>query len=189
MLPSDSDSGSASGASWFSGIFDAAQSAAGAASAVAAEYASFTKFQQRIDELIRDLKASDAGPQKVAQEQLVRHQLGGGDGAWAEAAGLYGAYETVIGELETLSKLLSDSMEGMSIAVLASHKGYQNIDTDVRDRMVAISTETTKHYGGAYDPEVARTGSASGAGTAGTPGTADGPGTKAPSGGDAGGSI
>jgi hypothetical protein len=98
----------------------------------------------------------------VRQEQLVRHQLGGGDGSWAEAAGLYGAYETVIGELETLSKLLSDSMEGMGIAVLASHKGYQNIDTDVRDRMVAISTETTKHYGGSYAPEQARTGERNG---------------------------
>ncbi|MGJ3559814.1 hypothetical protein ACR6C2_18290 [Streptomyces sp. INA 01156] len=88
----------------------------------------------------------------MGQEQLARHQFGGGDGAWAEAAGLFTAYETVIGELETLSKLLSDSMEGMNIAVLASHKGYQNIDLDVRDRMAAISAETTKHYGGSYDP-------------------------------------
>ncbi|CAM5290597.1 hypothetical protein SBADM41S_06798 [Streptomyces badius] len=63
----------------------------------------------------------------------------------------------MIGELETLSKLLSDSMEGMAIAVLASHKGYENIDLDVRDRMAAISAETT-YYGGNYDPEQARTG-------------------------------
>ncbi|MEU0073897.1 hypothetical protein ABZ027_30765 [Streptomyces sp. NPDC006332] len=152
-----------------------AQEAAGAAAEVVAEFSSFTKFQARVDELIRDLKSSAAGPDKVRQEQLVRHQLGGGDGAWAEAAGLFTAYETVIGELETLSKLLSDSMEGMSIAVLASHKGYEGIDLDVRDRMVAISTETTKHYGGSYDPEKARTGQTG----------AD----KGPSDSDAGGSI
>jgi len=121
---------------------------------VATELSSFTAFRKRVDQLIHDLKGSDAGPGKVGQEQLVRHQLGGGDAQWPEAAGLFAAYETVVGELETLSKLLSDSMEGMNIAVLASHKGYQNIDLDLRDRMTAISAETTKHYGGAYDPQL-----------------------------------
>ena len=157
MLPSDGTSGPGPGPlPWASGIFDAAREAMGAASDVAAELSSFTKFRTRVEELIRDLKGSAAGPGKVGQEQLARHQLGGGEGVWAEAAGLFGAYETVISELETLSRLLSDSMEGMGIAVLASHKGYQNIDMDVRDRMVAISTETTKHYGGGYDPGHAR---------------------------------
>ncbi|MEV8537384.1 hypothetical protein [Streptomyces sp. NPDC051572] len=150
MLPSDGGSGPTSGSSWTSGIFDAVRGAAGD---VVTEFSSFTVFQKRVDQLIRDLKGSDAGPGKVGQEQLVRHQFGGGGGQWSEAAGLFTAYETVVGELETLSKLLSDSMEGMSIAVLASHKGYQNVDLDVRDRMTAISAETTKHYGGTYDPD------------------------------------
>ncbi|MGW4979632.1 hypothetical protein [Streptomyces mirabilis] len=88
----------------------------------------------------------------MGQEQLARHQFGGGSGAWAEASGVFTSYETVITELESLSKLLSDSMEGMGIAVLASHKGYQNIDLDIRDRMTTISAETTKYYGGSYDP-------------------------------------
>jgi hypothetical protein len=135
-----------------SGLFDGVRDAAHAAADLATELSSFTQFQKRIDDLIRDLKGSDAGPGKVGQERLVRHQFGGGDKAWAEASGLFGAYETVIGELETLSKLLSDSMQGMGIAVLASHKGYQNIDLDVRNRMAAISAETTKHYGGSYAP-------------------------------------
>ncbi|MBX9398529.1 hypothetical protein K4749_34355 [Streptomyces sp. TRM72054] len=133
--------------------FDAARDAVGAAADMATELSSFTEFRKRVDELIRDLKGSEAGPGNVGQEQLERHQFGGGDGAWAEASRLFTAYNTVISELETLSKLLSDSMEGMDIAVLASHKGYQNIDLDVRDRMAAISAETTKHYGGPYDPE------------------------------------
>ncbi|MGW4344324.1 hypothetical protein ACWEL8_04370 [Streptomyces sp. NPDC004690] len=126
--------------------------AGGAAADLYTELSSFTEFRKKVDDLIRDLKGSQAGPGKVGRDQLTRHEFGGGGGAWAEAAGLYSAYETVITELETLSKLLSDSMEGMGIAVLASHKGYQNIDADVRNRMAAISAETTKHYGGSYDP-------------------------------------
>ena len=143
MLPSD-------GGSWASGVFHAVKGAAD----VATELSSFTAFRKRVDQLVRDLNGSDVGPGKVGQEQLVRHQFGGGGGQWSEAAGLFTAYETVVGELETLSKLLSDSMEGMNIAVLASHKGYQNIDLDLRDRMTAISAETTKHYGGAYGPQL-----------------------------------
>ncbi|MGP4088770.1 hypothetical protein [Streptomyces sp. KR55] len=160
VLPSES--GSALGASWAYGLFDAARDAV---SDVVTELSSFTGFQKRIDELIRGLKGSEAGPEKVGQEQLARTQFGGGDGDWAEASGLFTAYETVISELETLSKLLSDSIEGMGIAVLASHKGYQNIDLDIRDRMAAISAETTEHYGGAYDPELPHKNRGSGAQT------------------------
>jgi hypothetical protein len=142
-----------SGGSWVSGLFDSAfDSARDAVTDLVTELSSITAFHKRVDQLISDLKASDAGPGKVGREQLVRTQFGGGDGEWAEAAGLFTAYETVITELEKLSKLLSDSMEGMGIAVLAAHKGYQNIDLDIRDRMAAISAETTEHYGGAYDP-------------------------------------
>ncbi|MFI6929929.1 hypothetical protein [Streptomyces sp. NPDC050287] len=161
-----SDGGAASEASLFSGVFDAARDFA---ADVATELSSFTAFQKRVDNLIRDLKGSEAGPGKVGEERLARHQFGGGDGQWAEANGLFGAYETVISELETLSKLLSDSMEGMSIAVLASHKGYQNIDLDVRDRMAAISAETTKHYGGSYDPGLPKKNQADGSGSEATP--------------------
>jgi len=124
------------------------------AQAMAAEYASFTGFRTRIDELIKTLKGSPAGPTELGQDQLVRHQFGGGNEGWIEAAGLFTAYESVISELEKLSKILSDSMEGMGIAVLASHKGYENIDLDVRQRMAAISAETTKEYGGVYTPNV-----------------------------------
>ncbi|MFD5697970.1 hypothetical protein [Streptomyces lasiicapitis] len=117
-----------------------------AAADVATEFSSFVRFQQRVDELIRDLKGSPAGPGKLGQEQLVRAQFGGGDGAWAEASGVFGAYETVITELEKLSKSLSDSIEGMGIAVLASHKGYRNVDEDIRDRMAEISAGIAKRY-------------------------------------------
>ncbi len=175
VLPSDS--GAAPGpSSWASSVFDAAQNAIGD---VVTELSSFTKFQKRVDDLIRDLKGSAAGPGEVGQEQLARHQFGGGSAAWAEASGLFTSYETVITELESLSKLLSDSMEGMGIAVLASHKGYQNIDLDIRDRMTAISTETTKHYGGSYDPALPKK----------THGGSEPNSGQTPAGGDSGGTI
>lgn len=152
-----------------------------AAADVVTEFSSFVRFKQRVDELIRDLKGSPAGPGKVGQEPLTRAQFGGGDGSWAEASGVFGAYETVISELEHLSKLLSDSIEGMGIAVLASHKGYRNVDDDIRDRMAEISAGIAERY---------ESGGAAGAGSAGGRGNPDradrGPTDRA---GDAGGTI
>lgn len=162
-----------------------------AAADVATEFSSFVTFKQRVDELICDLKGSPAGPGKVGQEPLARAQFGGGDGAWAEASGVFGAYETVITELETLSKLLSDSIEGMGIAVLASHKGYRNVDDDIRDRMAEISAGIAERY------ESGGAGGAGGAGGGEGPGRADrGPADQGPAdpgpadrAGDAGGTI
>lgn len=136
-------SGGSDGSFWSANLFDGITDAV---ADVATELSSFVVFQNRVDDLIRDLKGSAAGAAKVGQEQLERPQFGGGDGAWAEAAGLFGAYGTVLTELEGLSKLLSDSMEGMGIAVLASHKGYRNVDEDIRDRMAEISAGISERY-------------------------------------------
>ncbi|WP_405584903.1 hypothetical protein [Streptomyces sp. NBC_01092] len=43
---------------------------------------------------------------------------------------MFTAYEPAISDLETLAKLLSDPMEGMGAAVLASRKGYENVGGD-----------------------------------------------------------
>ncbi|MFB8270205.1 hypothetical protein ACFC96_26870 [Streptomyces sp. NPDC055955] len=152
------DTGDGGGGSpWASfGILGAVGAAQAAVGEVVTELESFTKFQQRVDELIKNLKGSDAGPKKIGQEPLSRHQFGGGAAGWGAADGLFTSYQTVLTELENLSKVLSDSIEGMGIAVLASHKGYANIDADIRDRMAAISAETKDHYGGEYDPEKSR---------------------------------
>lgn len=131
-----------------------------ATASLATELTSFTKFRNRIDELLRDLKESPAGPRQLAEDPMARQQFGGGDSRWAEAASLFVSYETVIAELESLSKLLSDCIEGMSIAVLASHNGYANIDDDLRRRMLAISDGVEEHYGGEYDPAGQRNGQA-----------------------------
>ncbi|MFJ8859419.1 hypothetical protein ACIRD8_13370 [Streptomyces sp. NPDC102451] len=123
-----------------------------AAASLATELTSFTKFRARIEEILRELKESPAGPRNLAEDPMSRQQFGGGDNRWAEAASLFTSYQTVIMELESLSKLLSDCIEGMSIAVLASHNGYANIDDDLRRRMLAISDGVEEQYGGKYDP-------------------------------------
>ncbi|MFE4546270.1 hypothetical protein [Streptomyces sp. NPDC056785] len=163
---------------------DTAREAAGD---VVTELSSFTSFRKRVDDLIRELGGSAAGPRQVAQEPLARHQFGGGASAWTEASGLFGSYGTVITELETLSKLLSDSMEGMNIAVLAAHKGYRNVDLDIRDRMRAIAVEATEHYGGEYDPILPKSHDGDGDGDGGGGGGARP--DRAVASGDSGGSI
>ncbi|MGW8886770.1 hypothetical protein [Streptomyces sp. NPDC055749] len=146
---SDGGSGAGPALGWpFGGIIDAVQDTVGD---LVTELQSFTKFRDRIDELIADLKASPADARKVGEDRVAPTEFGAPE--WAEAYGLHESYKAVITELETLSKMLSDSMEGMGIAVLASHKGYENLDEDIRERMRAISGSTKEHYGGEYVPE------------------------------------
>ncbi|MFF2894906.1 hypothetical protein [Streptomyces sp. NPDC057966] len=118
----------------------------GAAGELVTELSSFTKFRDRIDSLLRDLKTSPAGPGKVGEDTMGRDRFGGGKGEWSEADALHGSYSKVIKELEELSQLLSDSIEGMSIAVLGAHKGYENVDLEVRGRMLAIQDSMNTHH-------------------------------------------
>jgi hypothetical protein len=155
------------------GVGAGLQAAVSAAGDVITELQSFTKFRDRIDALLRDLREGAAGPKQVGQTVASRANFGGGSGGWAEATNLFGSYETVMSELEKLSKLLTDSIEGMSIAVLASHKGYENVDADVSQRMLAISKDTTEHYGGGYEPKVPSAPSGETAKPGGTSGSGD----------------
>ncbi|MET9917739.1 hypothetical protein ABZZ04_11725 [Streptomyces sp. NPDC006435] len=118
----------------------------GAAGELVTELTSFTKFRNRIDALLRDLKSSPAGPGKAGVDVMGREKFGGGKGEWSEADTLHGSYSKVIKELEELSRLLSDSVEGMSIAVLGAHKGYEHVDLEVRDRMRAIQDSMNTHH-------------------------------------------
>ncbi|MFE7277471.1 hypothetical protein [Streptomyces sp. NPDC057623] len=136
------------------GVGSGLQATVSAVGDVITELQSFTKFRDRIDALLRDLREGPAGPKQVGQDVMARAKFGGGAGGWAEAGNVFASYETVISELEKLSKLLAESIEGLSIAVLASHKGYENVDADVSQRMLAISKDTTEHYGGSYEPQI-----------------------------------
>ncbi|MGY0024353.1 hypothetical protein ACVHNB_35990 [Streptomyces sp. YJ-C3] len=161
-MADDKGGGSGGLGGWAFSVVEAAKDAAGD---IVTELESFTKFQQRVDQLIKDLRESQAGPKKVGQEALERVKFGGGHKGWHEADGMFTQYDTVIADLESLSQLLSDSIEAMGIAVLASHKGYENVDMDVRRRMVAISSETKRHYGGDYVPEDPKGGTGDAGGT------------------------
>ncbi|MFJ9035504.1 hypothetical protein ACIRF8_02760 [Streptomyces sp. NPDC102406] len=177
-MADDKGGGSGSLGGW---AFNVVEAAKGAAADIVTELESFTKFQQRVDQLIKDLKGSPAGPKKVSEGQLTRQKFGGGDKGWYEADDLYGEYSTVIRELENLSEILSGSIESMGFAVLASHKGFENIDSDIRDRMAAINAETRQHYGGDYvPPSPAVEGEKSTAGS--RPGDSGGPDAKPDSG-------
>ncbi|MEU2430519.1 hypothetical protein ABZ611_13605 [Streptomyces sp. NPDC007861] len=113
---------------------------------------SMVSFKKRVDKLLTNLRDSPAGPKQVESDAASPEHFGGGGGKWTEAAGLSGAYGTVIEQLTKLSQLLSDSMEGMGIAVVASKDGFEAMDEDVRRRMVAISTRTKAEYDFDKDP-------------------------------------
>ena len=114
---------------------------------------SITSFKNRVDELIKNLKDSPAGSAKLDAEALSRSQFGGGGPGWIEAAGLADAYTTVIDQLKQLSKLLADSLEGMGIAVVASKDGIEQLDDDIRRRMLAIERRAKAHYDSRHDQE------------------------------------
>ncbi|WP_258044132.1 hypothetical protein [Streptomyces sp. SM11] len=151
MATGEGSDGAGSSGGLFGGFIGGAIAAAqSTVSELYTELESFTKFRDRIDEILVDLKASPADAKKLGEIAIKDSQFG--DVAWPEAKGMFASYEKVVGELETLSKLLSDSIEGMSIAVLASHKGYDNMDQDIRARMLAIKSGVEEHYPGEYNP-------------------------------------
>lgn len=108
-----------------------------------------TTFKARIDEMLKDLDSSDASPKKIGDDKLQAAHLGTGFG---ESSALMGAYNHVHERLETLSKLLADQIEAMSITVYGAHVGYGNVDEEQRRRMWAIYDTTDKNYDPALDP-------------------------------------
>ncbi|MEV4329658.1 hypothetical protein AB0K02_03825 [Streptomyces sp. NPDC049597] len=124
---------------------------------------SMASFKRRVDRLLIDLGDSPAAPHQVGTAHTKRNHFGGGDGAWAEAAGLHTSYELVVDRLKELSQLMGDCLEGMGIAVLSAKNGYADIDDDVRRRMLAIQHHTQKHYDADRDPTAERQPPADGA--------------------------
>ncbi|MEU7294246.1 hypothetical protein AB0A76_13720 [Streptomyces exfoliatus] len=110
--------------------------------AVAYNTESMTEFKKGIDGLIDMLTSSEADKNKMNDEPLVRVQFGGGGAAWGEASGVHSTYTTVLRQLTELSGLLQDCLEGLGIAVVASKDGFQQMDDDVKQRMIAINQRT-----------------------------------------------
>ncbi|WP_267245236.1 hypothetical protein [Streptomyces sp. PR69] len=138
---------------------------------------SMTSFKKRVDKLLVDLMGSPAAPDQVGASPVGRSQFGGGGGAWAEASGIFNAYENVITQLKELSQLLADCIEGMGIAVVSAKDGYQGMDDDVRRRMLAIRQRTEDRYDPERDPvaqELARERAQAAGGADTAPGTGNG---------------
>ncbi|WP_030221798.1 hypothetical protein [Streptomyces exfoliatus] len=103
---------------------------------------SMSEFKAGIDGLIEMLTSSEAGPGKMKSDPLSRTKFGGGGAAWGEATGIYTSYETVLRQLTELSGLLQDCLEGLGIAVVASKDGFQQMDDDIKQKMIGIHQRT-----------------------------------------------
>lgn len=112
--------------------------------AMLVEAETLAKFRKKADDILTKLLGSQASPKQLADEKMVRDELGGGQSAFIEAQELFGAYETVVAQLKQLSKMLSDSVDGLSIAIHASQAGYEAMDDDVKRRMRALNQNTTE---------------------------------------------
>ncbi|MEV8479967.1 hypothetical protein [Streptomyces sp. NPDC051173] len=116
---------------------------------LAAELSSLRTFKGRVDELLSNLGESEAAPTRMADTRIEGAHLGTGFNA---AHALYGAYNDVHQQLETLSKLLADQIEFLGMAVDGSGVAYANTDEDQRARMWEIQNRIKRQYDPGRDP-------------------------------------
>lgn len=101
-------------------------------------------FRQRIDRLLTEFEASPGGSNKVGAHKLSRGSFSGEGSAFPAADGLYSQYDQVHERLTSLSKMLGDQIEAMSIAVHGVDVGFDNLDEDLRQRFWAIQTRVNR---------------------------------------------
>ncbi|MEU2115049.1 hypothetical protein ABZ567_05205 [Streptomyces sp. NPDC016459] len=103
---------------------------------------SMETFRKGVEGLIEQLQGSEAGPGKLKDQPVSRPQFGGGGAAWGEAQGAYAAYDGTLSRLVELSGLLKDCLEGLGIAVVASKNGFEEMDDDIKRKMIQIHQRT-----------------------------------------------
>ncbi|MFF7779246.1 hypothetical protein ACFZCG_33080 [Streptomyces tanashiensis] len=103
---------------------------------------SMSEFKTSIDGLIEMLTSSEADKGKMKSDPVTRTKFGGGGAAWGEATSVYDSYNTVLKQLTELSGLLQDCLEGLGIAVVASKDGFEQMDDDVKRKMINIHQRT-----------------------------------------------
>ncbi|MFJ6485331.1 MULTISPECIES: hypothetical protein [unclassified Streptomyces] len=128
-------------------IAGAAYSAASAALRV--EFDSLAEYKRMVDGLLDELTGSDADHKKLADDKLPSSKLGKG---FAEVDALFKSYDTVVTELQKLSKGLAGTIEALGIAVLSAGKGYGDVDEETKRRMLAIAKEAKAEYVEERDP-------------------------------------
>ncbi|MFF9428960.1 hypothetical protein [Streptomyces sp. NPDC014746] len=133
------------------------------AEAVVYNTESMSEFKTSIDGLIEMLTGSEADKSKVSSDPVTRAKFGGGGGAWGEAVGIFDSYDSVIKQLTQLSGLLQDCLEGLGIAVVASKDGFEQMDDDIKQKMINIH-QRTENAKARADREAGRTAPDDGAG-------------------------
>ncbi|WP_329623182.1 hypothetical protein OG357_24450 [Streptomyces sp. NBC_01255] len=103
---------------------------------------SMETFRKRIDGLIAELQGSGAGTGQLKADPVTRTQFGGGGPAWGEAEGAYAAYDGTLSRLVELSGLLNDCLVGLGIAVVASKNGFEEMEDDIKRKMIDIHQRT-----------------------------------------------
>ncbi|MFD9796071.1 hypothetical protein ACFWXK_34530 [Streptomyces sp. NPDC059070] len=104
---------------------------------------SLADFKGRMEELLRSLDKSPARHTKIADQRVQPGAYGTG---FAAADELHKAYDKVRTNLERLTKIFGDQIEGMGIAVHIADKGYGGIDADEAQRYQSIRKETETYY-------------------------------------------
>ncbi|MEV7526206.1 hypothetical protein [Streptomyces sp. NPDC091371] len=110
---------------------------------------SLSEYKTMVDTLLVDLTGGDAHHGKLADGTLPSGTLGSG---FPEAEALFTSYDTVITELQKLSKGLAGQIEALGIAILTAGKGYDGVDEETKRRMAAIAKEARDQYVPQRDP-------------------------------------
>ncbi|MFF4740313.1 hypothetical protein ACFY2W_31170 [Streptomyces sp. NPDC001262] len=110
-------------------------------------------FKRRVDAILTNYLDSEGAPGRIAEAAPGIGHMGQN---FAEVTALYGAYNTVHERLKALSQLFADQIEALGTAVLGAGVGYENVDADLRDRLVAIQRRTQELYNPALDPHPKR---------------------------------
>lgn len=105
------------------------------------------KFRRRIDTLLTEFEGSDGGSSKVGHHKIARASFSGESAAFPEADGLYAQYDRVHERLTSLTKMLGDQIEAMSIAVHGADVGFDNLEEDLRQRFWVIQTSVRREQG------------------------------------------
>ncbi|MFG2502565.1 hypothetical protein ACGFSB_30670 [Streptomyces sp. NPDC048441] len=101
-------------------------------------------FRRRVNTLLTEFEGSAGGSSEVGGYKLSRGSFSGGGSAFPAADGLYSQYDQVHERLTSLSKMLGDQIDAMSIAVHGADVGFDNLDEDLRQRFWAIQTRVDR---------------------------------------------
>ncbi|MFF8954564.1 hypothetical protein [Streptomyces sp. NPDC014894] len=102
------------------------------------------KFHSQVSALLKDFEGGEGGSTKVAEQRVSRGSFSGAQLPFAEADGFFTQYNRVHRELISLSKMLGDQIEMLTIGVHAADVGFDNVEEDMRQRFHTIQSRVEK---------------------------------------------